>query len=222
MENTPAIPQKFDELLKLEKIERHHLDTLNAAEKADFLQLIHSKIPDYHGEELDRYIEQTSALLDKNEIWEFNHSKIAVIIERYVRETGNIPTTANIASRTKLTRTTVKKHLAAFNTSPNLSDQTNSMAIMMPRVMGNVLKQALKGDLKASKIYIDAHKQKDAPGATVINQNNYIQINNTIINQQLIEQLKPEQLKKIELIITGKDVCNKCSKQPNQEIERKL
>jgi hypothetical protein len=50
-----------------------------------------------------------------------------------------------------------------------------------------------------------ATKQTGTPAATVINQNNYIQINNTIINQQLIEQLKPEQLKKIELIINGKD-----------------
>ena len=74
MQTTPAIPQKFDDLLKLEKIERHHLDILTAAEKAEFLQFIHSKFPYIHGEELDRYVEQTAALLDKNEIWEFNHS----------------------------------------------------------------------------------------------------------------------------------------------------
>jgi hypothetical protein len=206
METTPAIPQKFDELLKLEKIERHHLDILTAAEKAEFLQLIHDKFPYIHGEELDRYVEQTSALLDKNEIWEFNHSKIAIIIERYVKETGKMPTTADIASAAKLTRTTVKKHLAAYTTSPNLSDQNNGIGMMLPRVMGGVLRQALHGDLKAAKIYMDAAtKQTGAPAATVINQNNYIQINNTIINQQLIEQLKPEQLKKIELIINGKD-----------------
>ena len=206
METTPAIPQKFEELLKLEKIERHHLDILSPAEKAEFLKLVHSKVPYLHGEELDRYIEQTSALLDKNEIWEFNHSKIVVIIERYVKETGKLPTTADIAADAKLTRTTVKKHLATYNSSPNLSDQTNGIGMMLPRVMGGVLRQALHGDLKAAKIYMDAAtKQTGTPTATVINQNNYIQINNTIINQQLIEQLKPEQLKKIELIISGKD-----------------
>jgi len=206
MENTPAIPQKFDDLLKLEKIERHHLNNLTPTEKADFLQLIHSKIPDLHGEDLDRYIEQTSALLDKNEIWEFNHSKIEIIIERHVKQTGRMPTTADIAFATKLTRTTVKKHLKHHHLSPNLSDQTNGINIMLPRVMGGLLQQALHGDLKASKIYMDAAiKQTTTPATTVINQNNYITINNTIINQQLIEQLKPEQLKKIELIITGKD-----------------
>ncbi len=206
METTPAIPQKFDDLLKLEKIERQHLDILNAEEKAEFLKLIHSKIPYLHGEELDRYIEQTSALLDKNEIWEFNHSKIVIIIERHVKETGKLPTTADIAYDTKLSRTCVKRHLAAYNSSPNLSDQTKGMGMMLPSVMGGVLRQALHGDLKAAKIYMDAAtKQTGAPPATVINQNNYIQINNTIINQQLIEQLKPEQLKKIELIINGKD-----------------
>ena len=205
METTPAIPQKFDELLKLEKIERHHLDILNPLEKVDFLKYIHGKIPELHGEELDRYIEQTSSLLDQNEIWEFNHRKIEVIIERHVKATGAMPSTVDIAAATKLSRLTVRKHLTAINTSPHTIDQTNGIAIMVPRVMGGVLRQALKGDLKASKIYLDAaHKQKDAP-STVINQNNYIQINNTIINQQLIEKLSAEQLKKIELIITGKD-----------------
>lgn len=206
METTPSIPQKFDELLKLEKIERHHLNNLTPAEKADFLQLIHAKIPHLHGEDLDRYIEQTSALLDKNEIWEFNHSKIEIIIERLVKETGKIPTTAEIATAAKLTRTTVKKHLKDHQLSPNLNDQTNGISIMLPRVIGGVLKQALHGDLQASRIYINAAlKQTNPSAATVINQNNYITINNTIINQQLIEKLKPEQLKKIELIITGND-----------------
>ena len=54
METTPAILQKFDELMKLEKIERHHLDVLTSTEKADFLQMVHDKIPYLHGEELDR------------------------------------------------------------------------------------------------------------------------------------------------------------------------
>ena len=205
METTPAIPQKFDELMKLEKIERHHLDILTTAEKAEFLQFIHSKIPDFHGEELDRYIEQTSSLLDQNEIWEFNHRKIEVIIERHVKETGAMPSTVDIANATKLSRPTVRKHLAAINTSPHTIDQNNSIALMVPRVMGGVLRQALKGDLKASKIFLDAASKQTTTPATVINQNNYLQINNIIINQQLIEQLKPEQLKKIELIITGND-----------------
>ena len=206
MQTTPAIPQKFDELMKLEKIERRHLNILTTAEQADFLQFIHSKFPYIHGEELDRYVEQTAALLDKNEIWEFNHSKIVIIIERYVKETGKMPTTADIASGAKLSRTCVKRHLASYNNSPNLSDQNNGIGMMLPSVMGGVLRQALHGDLKAAKIYMDAAtKQTGTPAATVINQNNYIQINNTIINQQLIEQLKPEQLKKIELIINGKD-----------------
>ncbi len=205
METTPSIPQKFDDLLKLEKIERHHLDILDPTEKVEFLQLIHSKIPELHEEELDRYMEQTSALLDQNEVWEFNHRKIEVIIERYIKETGVIPTTATIAYHTKLSRPTVRKHLTAINNSPNQQDQTSSMAMMVPRVIGNVLKQALKGDLKASKIYLDAASKQTTAPATVVNQNNYLQINNIIINQQIIEKLNPEQLKKIELIITGKD-----------------
>ena len=205
METTPAILQKFDELMKLEKIERHHLDVLTSTEKADFLQMVHDKIPYLQGEELDRYIEQTSALLDQNEVWEFNHRKIEVIIERYVKETGNMPSTSAIAADTKLSRHTVRKHLKAVNTSPVTSDQANGIALMLPRVMGSVLKQALHGDIKAARVYIEAANRQKQTTATVINQNNYIQINNIIINQQLVEQLSPQQLKKIEMIITGND-----------------
>lgn len=205
METTPAIPQKFQQLLKLEKIERHHLDILSPTEKADFLQHIHSQIPNLHGEELDNFIEQTSALLDKNEIWDFNHSKIAIIVERHVNQYSAMPSIASIASATGLTRTTVRKHLEAFNNNPDPNDTTNSVGIMLPRVMGGVLKQALTGNLKASKIYIDAAIKQKETTSTIINQNNYIKIYNTIINQQLIEQLPPEKLKQIELILTGKD-----------------
>jgi len=116
-----------------------------------------------------------------------------------------MPSTVDIANATKLSRPTVRKHLTAINTSPHTIDQNNSIALMVPRVMGSVLKQALRGDLKAAKIYMDAATKRKETPATVINQNNYLQINNIIINQHVIEQLKPEQLKKIELIITGND-----------------
>lgn len=203
METTPAISQKFNKLMKLEKIERHHLNHLSPTQKAAFLQMVHAQIPLLHGEELDRYIEQTSSLLDQNEVWEFNHRKIEVIIERHVHQTGAMPSTTDIANATKLSRPTVRKHLAAISTSPHTEDQNNGIAIMVPRVMGSVLKQALRGDLKAAKIYMDAASRQKETTSTVINQNNYIQINNTIINQKLISKLNPEQLKKIELIITG-------------------
>lgn len=34
-------------------------------------------------------------------------------------------------------------------------------------------------------------------------QNNYIQINNTILSQEILQKLSPEQLNQIELIVTG-------------------
>lgn len=205
METTPAMPEKFEQLLQLPKIERHHLDVLTPIEKGDFLKMVHARIPSLQGEELDYYVAQTSALLDQHEIWEFNHRKIEAIIERHVQQTGGMPGTTEIAMATKLSRPTVRKHLTAMNTPAQASDQTNSIALMVPRVMGAVLKQALRGDLKAAKIYIEgASRQKETRG-TVINQNNHIQINNILINQRLISQLPPDKLKRIEFIITGKD-----------------
>ena len=67
------------------------------------------------------------------------------------------------------------------------------------------LKAALKGDLKASKLFLDATKEQKTSETKVNTQHNYVQINKTVINQQVIQQLKPEQLKLIEQIIAGNE-----------------
>ena len=192
---------KFDELMKLEKIEHHHLDILSADEQFLFLQTLHDKIPTLSGQQFDNYVEQTKSLLDQEEIWEFNHSKIAVIVERYIKENGAIPSVASIAYDTKLSRKTVSKHLAAFTGSTALKDKKNAMAIVMMQVMGKVSQQALRGDLKAARLYYDMANTPQKPESPASKQNNYIQINNTLLNQQIIQLLEPEQLAQIEQII---------------------
>ena len=45
---------------------------------------------------------------------------------------------------------------------------------------------------------------KQKPNTVVNEQNNYIQVNNTILSQENLRQLSPEQLNQIESIITNK------------------
>ena len=202
METSPETQQKFDELMKLEKIEHHHLGILTADEKTLFLQTVHAKIPTLSGEEFDNYVEQTKSLLDQEEIWEFNHSKIAVLVERYVIKNGTIPSVASIAYDTKLSRKTVSRHLNAYTGSTALKDKKNAMAIVMMQVMGKVSQKALAGDLKAARLYYDIVSTPQKPESPTNKQNNYIQINNTQLNQQIIQLLEPEQLTQIEQIIS--------------------
>jgi hypothetical protein len=201
MEILPQTQQKFDNLLQLNRIERQHLDILSETEKELFLQTLSSKIPTLSGTQLDHFIEQTKLILNHDEIWELNHLKISILVERYIIQNGCIPTIADIAHATKLTRKTVTKHLNLFLNSTIVKEQKQTMQVMLARVIGKVLQQALCGDIKAARLYYDmASTQKPETPAT--KQNNYIQINNTLINQQILQLLEPDQLTQIENIIS--------------------
>jgi hypothetical protein len=201
MEITPATQQKFDELMKLDRIELHHLEILTPAEKAQFLEEVHATIPLLTGKEFDHYIEQTKALMDNDEIWELNHTRIAIAIERYVGQYKVAPSAAGLAALTNLTPKTIRKHMAMFRSSPVTKDQSDAIGMMIPRVMAVLLDQAVKGDVRAGKAFLDVALKQQAIQPAINNQNNFMQINNTVINQQILQQLKPEQLKQIEQII---------------------
>ena len=122
---------------------------------------------------------------------------------------GTVPTTSHLAVTCGLSRITVREHLKAFNDSEARSEQNMAVNIMRYDIMGTVIKAALKGDLKAAKLYLETTKAFKAGDTTVNTQNNYVQINKTVINQQVIQQLKPEQLYLIEqIIVDGKGRLN--------------
>ena len=78
---------------------------------------------------------------------------------------------------------------------------------MSHNVPANVFKFANNGDMRAARLYLEMvgalNKQ---PAGTVVNaQNNYIQINNTILSQENLKQLSAEQLAQIENIVTHKE-----------------
>ncbi len=75
--------------------------------------------------------------------------------------------------------------------------------MMAGQVLSQVLRAALSGDMSAAKLYLETSKTvNEAPGTGKMTaQQNYVQINNTVINQQIIQQLRPEQLERIEQFI---------------------
>ncbi len=76
---------------------------------------------------------------------------------------------------------------------------------MTARVLASAFKFALEGDMKAARLYLDmvGNGETQMRNNTFIEtQNNFIQINKTIISQDIIKRLNPEQLEQIENIIT--------------------
>jgi hypothetical protein len=73
--------------------------------------------------------------------------------------------------------------------------------MMTEHVIAAILKNAMRGDPAAQKLYLQtiAKFNNQSSGKQ---QNNCLQINKTSINQQVIQQLKPEQITCLEQFIT--------------------
>ncbi|MCS3733809.1 hypothetical protein [Mucilaginibacter dorajii] len=142
----------------------------------------------------------------KNDIWERNHMQISNAIANHMRKHGVMPSKNDIAQETGISRQTVAKHIKEYKEHPEFAAQMEQFKFMGHKILANVFKHASDGDMRAAKLYFDmvgaANKQ---PAATVITaQNNYIQINNTILSQENLKSLTAAQLQQIENIITNK------------------
>ncbi len=137
---------------------------------------------------------------DVNELkWEENNALIGNAIYKHLNQYGTMPSKALIAEATGLSRLTVHRHLETFTAHDIYKDERLSFGIMKHHVVSQVLRSAMRGDLKAAKLFLETSNQLEAAGKGTVN--NYVQINKTVINQQVIQQLNPEQLEQIEKIV---------------------
>lgn len=139
---------------------------------------------------------------DENELkWEQNHAKISDAILIYFSKMGTIPPKSHIADVTGISRETVRKHMKSFSENSTYQAQLEGYSMMISHVIGKVFRASIGGDLQAAKLFLETIRPSVDKEKKASAQNNYLQINKTVINQQIIQQLKPEQLKRIELVI---------------------
>jgi hypothetical protein len=205
MEKLPQTVHVFDKLLSLEKIERHHLEALSPEEKTAFMEMVYTKLESLGEVPRNELIEKTIALLDNDFVWQHNHAKIMDVINGQLRVDGTVPGNAYLAAKCGLSRKTVREHLRNFSISETWDEEKQALHMLKHNVMGAMAKAAVKGNVKAAKLYLDNINETPSGETTINNQNNHIQINKTVINQQIIQQLKPEQLQQIEQIIAGNE-----------------
>ncbi len=208
MPNLTAPAAKINHLLALEKITAKDIEGLNPAELEQLGKTTTQTLAQLTGVERDNFLDKIDLTLSagtKSDIWEYNHSVINSAVSGYMRENGVMPAKNVIARQTGLSRQTVAKHFAAYKRHPEFTAEMEQFKFMAPNVLANVFKYALNGDMRAARLYFQMVGATNAqPAGTVINeQNNYIQINNTKLSQQNLEQLSAEQLKQIENIITN-------------------
>lgn len=159
---------------------------------------------------IDKYfdrIESALSLLDDNKIkigkrerWRLNEDIIKSFINSELMTTGNIPSVSGIATNTGLSRVTVGKHLTESNLSIFKIEQQESLKILNSNVLQMIYRIGMKNnDVKALKTFFQL-TGGNIQTETVIN-NNYIQVNNTKIDNAIINQLPSESREAIEKII---------------------
>jgi predicted transcriptional regulator len=210
MANLTAPATKINHLLALEKITAKDIEGLNQVEREYLAETTTQTLAQLTGVERDNFLDKIDLIIPastKSEIWQCNHSLINRAVSNYMRKNGVMPAKSDIARETGLSRQTVAKHFAAYKRRPEFTSKMEQFKFMAPNVLANVFKHALNGDMRAARLYFEMvgapYKQQ---ANTVINeQNNYIQINNTILSQENLKQLSAEQLNQIENIITNNE-----------------
>jgi len=197
----------FNSLMLRDSIKDGGFQEAKTAVKWGVIQLITDKLNNLTGHELDKFIEKFNPLIIedlKNQLWEKNHVIITHAISDHLSHYNFMPTKSQIAEATGISRQTIHKHLIEYNSHPLFIERAEQFKFMGERVMSRVLESALSGDTKAARLYFDMLGQslKSPTLATQIkNQNNYIQINGTVLDQDRIKRLSPEQLTQIEKIV---------------------
>lgn len=177
-------------------------------EQLDLLgKVITEKLSLVKGVAHDQLIEKVNDLLQpdiKNQLWEYNHSKINYSISKLMSETGRMPSKHDIAFESGLSRQTVNKHLKEYSEHPLYSEQLQQFKFMADKVLAGVFVAAKGGDTKAARLYFDMIGMGKQPGTnstSIQNQNNYIQINGQVLSQDSIMKLSVEQRNQIEGIL---------------------
>ena len=209
--------KRIKAVLDLDQIYYESFEGLSTDEKDKICKILNEKLNAAKGIERDKIVKKVMTFIaedTKNEFWENNHNQITSAISTLMQEYNRMPSKAELAVKTGLSRQTIHKHLKEYASHPLYLQQIEQFRFMTSKVLAKVFRYAVNGDTGAAKLFFNVMgnlNNGQAINNTLIqNQNNYIQINGTVLSQEGLKQLKPEQLIQIEEII-------KAAKPPQQK-----
>lgn len=200
--------EKIIDILNLSRITPKDIEPLTDTEASKLMQVITEKFNSLIGTERDNFYKKIEAICHeetKNQLWESNHNKITAAISVLLQDYGRMPSKVEIAKKSELSRQTIHKHLKEYKTHPLFLGQMEQFQFMNSKLLAKVFQYAINGDIAAAKLYFSvigyANTGQRQNSTMIQNQNNYIQINGTVLSQETIQQLNAEQLNIIESIL---------------------
>jgi predicted DNA-binding protein YlxM (UPF0122 family) len=140
---------------------------------------------------IEKYTPLEGGLKDyKRQDWEVNHYKISSCIHNHVLNNNSFPAINTIAQNTGLSRQTIYEHLKTGIAGEFYQEKLKIWESLTDNIYKNLYYQAINGNVQASKILLDnIYRSSTTPATNIREQNNYIQINNTKIDELTIAEL---------------------------------
>jgi len=199
---------RVNELLEKGQVKLDEYEQLTETEQAEFTKLLYQKVDALNGKEQLAFMNRFDEIWTpqtKNRLWENNQIQIMGAVANLIRDYNRMPSCAEISKDTGLSRQTIQKHLKNFSIHPIYLEQMEQFRLLTTSVLASVYKSAIRGDIGASKLYFNfmgcLGNEQNSNNTLIQNQTNYIQINKTVLSQETIKQLSPEQLNSIEDIL---------------------
>lgn len=196
---------KISKILSLEKILLSDVEQLSEVENKRLNEILTEKFNNLKGVERDKFYKKIEAITTettKNQLWESNHIQITWAISTLMQEYGRMPSKTEIATKTELSRQTIHKHLSEYAHHPQFLEQQEQFNFMCSKVLARVFYFAVNGDMAAAKLFLNFQMQINKKPQVINNviekQNNFIQVNQTVLSQEAIKQLTPIQLNMFE------------------------
>ncbi|HXI01473.1 MAG TPA: hypothetical protein VNI52_14485 [Sphingobacteriaceae bacterium] len=199
--------KKVNDVMSLERITKKDVEHLSDAERISLNEIIAEKLNKINGEERDELIYKLNEIMPvnvKNQLWENNHYKITCALTKCINDYGTMPTKNQLAEETGLSRQTIHKHINDYATNPLYLKELDQFRFLSNKVLSKVFKYAINGDLKACRLYMDivgGLNNQIFSDTKKVQQNNFIQINNTVLSQDELKELNIDQLNSIETVL---------------------
>ena len=195
---------KVNRILSMKTITIDVWNSLNKREKSIANSELVRMFNESKGAERDKILSKMESITGeqtKSQIWTINHIRINNSIFKLVQHLNRMPSKDEIAEESGLSRQTIHKHLSEYSEHPLFKEELIQYRFASNSLLSVIYKMAIQGDIKAAKLFFNVVGNDASPKQTIGTQNNYIQINGTILNQDIIKQLTPEKLTQIEEIV---------------------
>lgn len=195
---------KVNRILSMKTITIDVWNSLNKREKSIANSELVRLFNESKGAERDKILSKMESITGeqtKSQIWTINHIRINNSIFKLVQHLNRMPSKDEIAEESGLSRQTIHKHLSEYSEHPLFKEELIQYRFASNSLLSVIYKMAIQGDIKAAKLFFNVVGNDASPKQTIGTQNNYIQINGTILNQDIIKQLTPEKLTQIEEIV---------------------